>query len=74
MQKNSHNFSMQDAMRLANTDAGQRLLAILKLSDGDTLQQAMDQAATGNYEKMQNTLSSLLASQEVQALLKELGG
>ena len=74
MQKNSHNFSMQDAMRLANTDAGQRLLAILKQSDGDTLQQAMDQAATGNYEKMQNTLSSLLASQEVQALLKELGG
>ena len=74
MQKNSHNFSMQDAMRLANTDAGQRLLAILKQSDGDTLQQAMDQAATGNYEKMQNTLSTLLASQEVQALLKELGG
>ena len=74
MQKNSHNFSMQDAMRLANTDAGQRLLAILKQSDGDTLQQAMDQATTGNYEKMQNTLSTLLASPEVQALLKELGG
>ena len=72
MQKNSQNFSMQDAMRLANSDAGQRLLDILKQSDGKTLQQAMDQAAAGNYENMQKTLSSLLASQEVQALLKEL--
>lgn len=72
MQKNSQNFSMQDAMRLANSDAGQRLLEILKQSDGKTLQQAMDQAAAGNYENMQKTLSSLLASQEVQALLKEL--
>ncbi len=74
MQKNSQNFSMQDAMRLANSDAGQRLLDILKQSDGKTLQQAMDQAAAGNYENMQKTLSSLLASQEVQALLKELDG
>lgn len=72
MQKNSQNFSMQDAMRLANTDAGQRLLALLQQSDGKTLQQAMDQAAAGNYENMQKTLSSLLASAEVQALLKEL--
>lgn len=72
MQKNSQNFSMQDAMRLANSDAGQRLLDILKQSDGKTLQQAMDQAAAGNYKNMQKTLSSLLASQEVQALLKEL--
>ena len=72
MRKNSQNFSMQDAMRLANSDAGQRLLDILKQSDGKTLQQAMDQAAAGNYESMQATLSSLLASQEVQALLKEL--
>ena len=74
MQKNSQNFSMQEAMRLANSDAGQRLLAILKQSDGDQLRKAMDQAAAGNYEGMQSALSSVLASQEVQALLKELGG
>jgi hypothetical protein len=74
MQKNSQNFSMQEAMRLANSDAGQRLLAILKQSDGDQLRKAMDQDAAGNYEGMQSALSSVLASQEVQALLKELGG
>ena len=74
MQKNSQNFSMQEALRLANSDAGQRLLAILKQSDSSQLQQAMDQAAAGNYENAQKSLSSLLASQEVKDLLKELGG
>ena len=74
MQKNSQNFSMQEAMRLANSDAGQKLLAILKDSDSTMLQQAMDQASAGNYENMQKSLSSLLSSPQVQALLKELGG
>ena len=74
MQKNSQNFSMQEAMRLANSDAGQRLLAILKQSDSEQLQQAMAQASAGNYQSVQQTLSSLLENREVQALLKELGG
>ena len=74
MQKNSQNFSMQEALRLANSDAGQRLLAILKQSDSAQLQQAMEQANAGNYDSVQKTLSSLLASQEVKDLLKELGG
>ena len=74
MQKNSQNFSMQEAMRLANSDAGQRLLAILKQSDSANLQQAMAQASAGNYSDAQKTLSSLLASREVQELMKELSG
>ena len=74
MQKNSQNFSMQEAMRLANSDAGQKLLAILKDSDSAMLQQAMDHASAGNYENMQKSLYSLLSSPQVQALLKELGG
>jgi hypothetical protein len=74
MLKNSQNFSMQEAMRLANSDAGKQLLAILKESDSTMMQQAMDDASAGNYENMQKTLSSLLSSPQVQALLKELGG
>ena len=74
MQKNSQNFSMQDAMRLANSEAGQRLLAILKQSGGDQLQQAMEQASSGHYETAQQSLRSLLENSEVRALLKELGG
>lgn len=73
MQKNSGNFSMQEALRLANSDAGQRLLAILKQSDSTQMHQAMDQVSAGNYDDAQKTLSSLLNSPEIQALLKELG-
>ena len=74
MLKNSQNFSMQEALRLANSDAGQRLLALLKRSDSAGLQQAMDQAAAGDYASIQKTLTPLLQSPEVQALLKELEG
>ena len=74
MLKNSQNFSMQEAMRLANSDAGKQLFAILKESDSTMMQQAMDDASAGNYEKMQKTLSSFLSSPQVQELLKELGG
>ena len=73
MQKNSGNFSMQEALRLANSDAGQRLLAILKQSDSTQMHQAMDQVSAGNYDDAQKTLSSLLNSPEIQALLKEVG-
>ena len=72
MQKNSQNFSMQEAMRLANSEAGQKLLAILKDSDSAMLRQAMDEASAGNFENTQKALSSLLSSPQVQALLKEL--
>ena len=73
MLKNSGNFSMQEALRLSNSDAGQRLLAILKQSDSTQMHQAMDQVSAGNYDDAQKTLSSLLNSPEIQALLKELG-
>lgn len=74
MQKNFDNFSMQEALRLAKSDAGQQLLALLQQKNGSELQQAMDQAAAGDYEKVSKTLSAFLASPEAQALMKQLGG
>lgn len=74
MQKNADQFSMQEAMRLAQSDAGKQLLALLQKENGAALQQAMDQAATGDYEQVKKTMSSLLASAEAQALIQQLGG
>ncbi len=74
MQKNFDNFSMQEALRLAKSDAGQQLLALLKQQNSDTLRQASDQAASGNYDQASKTLSAFLASPEAQALIKQLGG
>ena len=74
MPKNSDQFSMQDAKRLANSEAGQQLLALLKSQNSGQLQQAMEQAAAGNYAQVKQTLSTLLESEQVRELLRRLGG
>lgn len=68
------NLSKEDAMRIAQSDAGQKLMTILQQSDGTQLQYAIQQASAGNFEQAKNTLSALMSSPEAQALLKELGG
>ncbi len=73
MQNKSNDFSMQDALRLAKSPAGQQLLALLKQTDSSRLQQAAEQAGSGNMEQAKLTLSQLLASPQVQKLLEELG-
>ena len=72
MQKKSQNFSPQDALRLAKSDAGQQLLAILKQTDGQQLEKARDCAASGDYSNAMQALSSLLAREDVCQLLKQL--
>ena len=72
MQKNSQNFSMQEALRLANSDAGQRLLALLKQSNSADLTKASRLAAAGDYAGALESLSPLMESREVRALLNQL--
>lgn len=72
MQKNSQNFSMQEALRLASSDTGQQLLALLQQSDSDALRQAADLAAAGNYQQAGSTLSKLLEDPHIRELLKQL--
>ena len=72
MQKNSQDFSMQEALRLANSPAGQQLLAMLKQSDSVQLQQAMQQASAGDFSNAAETLNTLLSSPQAKKLLDEL--
>ena len=74
MQKNSENFSMQEALRLVKSPAGQQLLALLQQQGGGKVQQIADQAAAGNYENAMQSLKPLLDSPQIQALLRQLGG
>lgn len=73
MQKNSEDFSMQEALRLAKSPAGQQLLAMLRRKDKGQLQQAMDLVTEGNYAQASQILGTLLSSGEAQQLLDELG-
>ena len=74
MQKNSGNFSMQEALRLANSDAGQRLLATLKQNGGDALHQAVQQAASGDYKALKKALTPLLSDPQVRSILGDMEG
>lgn len=73
MQKNSENFSVQDAMRFVNTPAGQELLTLLRQGDTAQLQKAAELASAGNYAQAQEMLSGLFQDPQVQSLLGKLG-
>ena len=73
MQKNSDNLSMQEALRLAKSETGQQLFAALRNQNSAAMDQAMAQAAAGNYGQVKDTLSSLLSSPEIKSLLEQIG-
>ena len=74
MEKNSQDFSVREAKRLAQTPEGQQLLRLLQQQDSGQLQQAMEKASAGNYKEAGNILQSLLSSPEVKSLMQQLGG
>ncbi len=73
-QSNPQNFSMEQAMKIANSPAGRQLITLLQQRGGDDFQKAMANAASGNFEMAKDSLSSVLQDPKVTALLKELGG
>ena len=77
MQKNSeqnNNFSVQQAMRLAQSDAGKELFSLLQSTEGDKLQSAMDHAAAGDMAQVKQTMQQLMQSQQVQQLIQKMRG
>ena len=74
MENFSQNFSKEDILRLAKSPAGQQLIAMLQQADSKKLDQAVNQAKTGDYAQASQTLSAMLSSPEAQRLMKELGG
>jgi len=74
VQKKSQNFSTEEIMRLAQSPAGQQLIALLRQSDPAKLQQAVTQAQSGDFTNAGQTLSAMLSSPQAQQLLKDLGG
>lgn len=65
-------YDMTELMRLAQSPAGQQLIALLQRSGGTKLQSAVSSASAGNYDAAREALSSLLSTAEAQALLKQL--
>lgn len=59
-------------MRLAQTDAGQKLLLLLRQNGGQVLEQALSLAAEGNYTQARKLLGNLMNDPQAQNLLKAL--
>lgn len=75
MNGKNKDFSMEDAKRLASTPAGQQLIAMMQQGQNAKLLQDAAQAATqGDYSKLKTVLGPMLNSEDVQKLLRQLGG
>ena len=63
---------MKELLRLAQSPAGQQLIAQLRQRGGDRLSAALAQASAGDYRQAQALLSDLLSQEDAQALIKAL--
>ena len=74
MEKNSQNFSMEEAMRLANSPAAQQLITMLRHTNSEQLQKAMDLASGGDMKSASQIINRLLSGNgQAQKLAEELG-
>lgn len=69
----SQDFSIQQAMQLAQTPAGQQLIALLRSTGGKEFQEAMQKAAAGDYTQAKNIITNMLSDPEARKLLDQLG-
>ena len=74
MEKQNQDFSIQEAMKLIQSPAGQQLLQMLQSSEDPALQRAMEQATRGDIGKAKQSLQHLIADEQIQKLLAQLGG
>lgn len=74
MEKNSQNFSMEEAMKMANSPAAQQLIAILQQTNGAQLQKAAELAAAGDMKSAGKIVNGLLSgNSQAQKIAEELG-
>lgn len=65
-------YDMSAIAHLAQSSAGQQLIAYLQKNGGEKLQRAVAQASAGNLEEAKQTMSGILGSAEAQKLLQQL--
>ena len=74
MDQNFDKNALERAKLLANSDAGRQLVGKLQQMDPAVMQQLQGQLSSGDYSQLSKTLGPLLASQDIQKLLRQLGG
>lgn len=67
-------FSPEQMKKLAESDAGKQLFALLQQTQGQQLKTAMDQAAAGDYTAAKNAMADIMKNPQAIALLMKLRG
>lgn len=73
MPNNESPFSMEEIMKIAASPAGQQLVHLLQHNGSEDVQQAVKQAASGDFGSAREVISGLLQDPQVRALLEKLG-
>lgn len=68
------NPDMAQLLQLAQSPAGQQLIAMLQAQGGSDLQNAIAKASAGDYTQAKKAISALLETEEAKKLLQQLGG
>ena len=66
--------AMENAMRIARSEAGQQLFKLLQQSDSRQLALAMQKASAGDYSGARDILQQLMQDPGAQKLLNGMGG
>ena len=72
MQKNNGNFSKEDIQKLAQSEAGKQLMALLQNQYSATTDAVRSSAQSGDMERAKKALSALLSDPNAQRLLRQL--
>ena len=70
----SNQEAIREAMRMAQSPAGQQLLQILRSTGGPQLEQAMNKALSGDLHSAKNLLNTLMQDPRAMELMKQMGG
>lgn len=66
--------AIQEAKKLSMTPEGKQLAALLQQLGGQDLQQAMNDAAAGDFRQAQQALNTLMQNPQARQILEKLGG
>lgn len=67
-------MDMSQIMRMAQSPAGKKLIALLKQNDSDEMQQAMKRASDGDYSQAKQAIEKFMSTPEASALIEQLRG
>ena len=74
MKENFDAKAVEKMQEKIQSPAGQQLLSMLQGMDQQAINAAMQYASKGDYGKVSQALAPLLASEDLQKLLKQMGG